>query len=232
MVAGRASVYDNEYYLSTTYPPALISDLVPLTAAQRASMSIMHIFVQCPRLNCLVRQAIMHPDNSESLAAAVTLTEYMWQIDLLAHVSELTQTSITIVEQPPSLDMADIIRESIHFDSVQNMILCTRYWMLQNILCGLTDTLHRHFPREMALSLLPDPEKVQAVDSDAGICLAGSLAWAVSVSQKLPLVPLRLHTPLQISIGPWHRTIRNVTSTISFGAAFDNGLDQQTSDRL
>lgn len=221
MLAGRASVYDNEYYLSATYPPALSPDLMQLTPSQRASMSIMHVFVQCPRLNCLVRRAIMHPGDSEILAAAVSLTEYVWQIDLPAHVAELLRTAVTTVNAPPSVEMADVLTETLHFDSVQNMILCTRYWMLQNVLCGLTDTLHRHFPTEVSLSLLPVPEIVQQFDIDAGKHLAESLAWAESVSQRLPLVPLRLHTPLQISIGPWHRTIRDMTKDSAVEAFLD-----------
>lgn len=232
MLAGRASVYENDYYLSATYPPALSSDVMLLTPARRASLSIMHVFIQCPRLNCLVRQAILHPEDSAILAAAVTLTEYMWQLNLPTQISELLQTSVTTVDQPPYAELADILFKSLHFDSVQNMILCTRYWMLQNILCGLTDTLYRHFPSKVALSLLPDQASIQIIDRDAGICLAESLAWAESVSQKLPLVPLRLHTPLQISIGPWHRTVRNCTSSISPEARSHEGLDQQTSVRV
>jgi hypothetical protein len=212
MLAGRASVYDNEYYLSATYPPALVPDLVQFSPSQRASMSIMHVFVQCPRLNCLVRHAIVHPEDSDALAAAVSLAEYVWQTDLPTQVAELLQSAVTTVNTPPCLDMADVLTETLHFDSVQNMILCTRYWMLQNVLCGLIDTLHRYFPTELSLSLLPTPDVVRQIDTDAGIRLAVSLTWAESVSQRLPLVPLRLHTPLQISIGPWHRTIRDTTA--------------------
>jgi hypothetical protein len=169
----------------------------------------------------------MHPDDSESLAAAVTLTEYMWQMDLPAHVAELMQIAVTTFNAPPSSDTADILTETLHFDSVQSMILCTRYWMLQNVLCGLTDTLHRHFPTQTSLSLLPGPEVLRQFDKDAGIHLAESLSWAESVSQRLPLVPLRLHTPLQISIGPWHRTIRYITSLFESDPTFDIEAHQQ-----
>lgn len=183
--------------------------------------------MQCPRLNCLVRRAITRPEASESLAAAVTLTEYLWQIDLPAHVAELIQTSVTRTGELTSPSMADILTGSLHFDSVQSMILCTRYWMLQNVLCGLTDTLHRHFPAETSLSMLPKPQTVRQCDTDAGIRLAESLSWAETVSQKLPLVPLRLHTPLQISIGPWHRTIRHMTSLLRSDLTLDVESSQQ-----
>ncbi|KAJ4991188.1 zn 2cys6 transcription factor [Stagonosporopsis vannaccii] len=232
MLAGRASVYDNDYYVTVTFPPALASGLIQLTPCQRASMAIMHVFVQCPRLNCMVRHAIMHPDDTEALAAAVTMTEYMWQIDLPAHVAELLQTAITAVDATSSWDMADILTEQLHYDSVQSMILCTRYWMLQNVLCGLTDTLQRHFPAETNLSQLPPPLIVREFDAQAGIRLAESLPWAESVSQRLPLVPLRLHTPLQISIGPWHRTIRNMTVLLGSDITLDIGMHRRGSLEL
>src|SRR5690242_1131967 len=223
MLAGRASVYDNEYYLTATFPPALTSGLPQLTPCQRASIAIMHIFVQCPRLNCLVRHAITHPDDADALEAAVTMAECMWQLDLPAHVAELMQTAITMVDATPSCEMANILTEVLHYDSVQSMILCTRYWMLQNVLCGLTDTLQRHFPAETTISQLPPPLVVREFDAQAGIRLAESLPWANSISQRLPLVPLRLHTPLQISIGPWHRAIRNITMLLRSDTTLDVG---------
>lgn len=212
MLAGRRSVYDNEFYLSTTYPSPRCSTAISLSPVQRASIAIMHVFIQCPRLVCLVRHAVTDPDDANALASAVSLAESLWQIDLPDQVSELLESSITISNRPPSLEIADLLPDSLRFDSVQSMILCTRYWMLQNVLCGIIDTLHRHFPAEAALAMFPDPETQQRVDVDAGLQLAKSLTWGESVSRALPLVPLRLHTPLQISIGPWHRTIRRLTT--------------------
>lgn len=229
MLAGRASVYDNDYYLSATHPSSLGTETMQFTPSQRASMSIMHVFVQCPRLNCLVRYAIMHPENTEALAAAVTLTEYMWQIDLPAHMADFMLSAVTVLPASPNYDMQDILSETLSFDSVQSMILCTRYWMLQNVLCGLTDTLQRHFPMETSLSLLPPSALVRQIDVDAGIRLAESLSWAESVSRTLPLVPLRLHTPLQISIGPWHRTIRDTNLLFGPDPKFDGEADLQAS---
>ncbi|KAJ4364018.1 hypothetical protein N0V83_009473 [Neocucurbitaria cava] len=210
MLAGRKSVYDNEFYLSSTYPPAFDSDVMLLSASQRASMAIMHVFIQCPRLVGLVRHAIENPENTSALAAAVSLAESLWLLDLSKQVSGLVQTSVTKFPVPISTDLADIMPESLEFDSVQSMILCTRYWMLQNVLCGLVDALYVHFPTETASSLLPRPKGLRNIDVEAALQLGKSLPWAQSVSQKLPLVPLRLHTPLQISIGPWHRTLRDL----------------------
>ena len=212
MLAGRKSVYDNEFYLSATYPPPIDSTMMLLSDSQRASMAIMHVLIQCPYAVCLVRHAVSNPEDANALAAAVSHMESLIEINLHQHVSELMQTAITIVPIPPSPDIADIMPDTLEFDTVQNMVLCTRYWNLQNLLCGLADTLHRHFPVESALSLLPSPERLRVIDVDSALHLAKSLRWANSVSQDLPLVPLRLHTPLQISIGPWYRTIRSLST--------------------
>jgi hypothetical protein len=172
----------------------------------------MHVFIQCPHVVCLIRQAILNPEDTSILAAAVSHMESLIQINLSQHVSELMQTAITVVPIPHSPEIADIMPDTLEFDTVQNMILCTRYWMLQNVLCGFADTLYRHFPAEAALSLLPTPERLRVIDVDSALHLAKSIRWANSVSLDLPLVPLRLHTPLQISIGPWYRTIRNFSA--------------------
>jgi hypothetical protein len=209
MMTGHRSAFDNDFYLSVTYPPPIVDTSVLLSASQRASMAIMHVFIQCPRAICLIRDAISNPEDASALAAAMSHMESLIQVNLSHHVSGLMQEAITIVVIPPSPDIADLLPDTLEFESVQSMILCTRYWMLQNILCGLADTLYRHFPTESALSLLPSPGRLRVIDIDSALHLAKSIRWANSISQKLPLVPLRLHTPLQISIGPWYRTIRD-----------------------
>ncbi|KAF1940133.1 hypothetical protein EJ02DRAFT_456309 [Clathrospora elynae] len=229
MLVGRNSVYDNEFYLSTTYPPPLNTDSLSISASQRASMAIMHVFIQCPRSVSLIRHAISNPEDTSALAAAVSHMESLIQIDLSQHMFELTKTAISVVPMPPSLEMADIMPDSLEFDSVQNMVLCTRYWMLQNILCGLADTLHRHFPAETAWSLLPSPERIRVIDVDSALHVAKSLRWANSIPQRLPLVPLRLHTPLQISIGPWYRTIRCITTISNSDQTLDAGMISELS---
>ncbi|KAF1846184.1 uncharacterized protein K460DRAFT_377460 [Cucurbitaria berberidis CBS 394.84] len=229
ILAGRKSVYDNEFYLSSTYPPAFDSDIISLSAFQRASMAIMHAFIQCPRLGRLIRHAITNPDDKSVLAAAVSHAESLWQLDLPRQVSELLRISITRVLVPPTPEIADLLPESLEFDSVQSMTLCTRYWMLQNVLCGFANTLHRRFPIETGLSLLPSTKVIRDVDVDAALQLAKSLPWAESVSQRLPLVPLRLHTPLQISVGPWHRIIRDLGSFESISSDLDIEPDPEIS---
>jgi len=187
-------------------------------------MAIMHIFIQCPRLNSLVRHAITNPQDTAALVEAVTLAESLWQLNLPDQVSALLQESLTIVPTAPSDDLADIITNSLEFNSVQNMILCTRYWMLINVLGGLVDTLYRHFHVETTMSLLPDRYVMHKLETEAAMQLAKSIPWADSVSHSLPLVPLRLHTPLQISIGPWYRTIRRLEAVRSASPGLDPGV--------
>ena len=227
MLAGRNSVYDNDFYLSSTYPPPPSSNLIVLSTFQRASMAIMHIFVQCPRLNCLVRHATTHPEDTAALVSAVTLAESLWQLDLSDQVSALLTEAVTVEPNPPFESLADILIDSMHFHSVQGMILCTRYWMLINILGGLVDTLYRHFPAEIESSLLPNRYVMHKLETDAAVRLAKSIPWAESVSRTLPLVPLRLHTPLQISIGPWYRTIRRLKAVRSANPGLDADVDSE-----
>jgi hypothetical protein len=211
MLAGRNSVYDNDFYLSSTYPPPSSSNTIVLSASQRASMATMHVFIQCPRLNNLVRHAISHQDDTTALVAAITLAESLWQFDLAEQVAPLLNTAVTL--SPRSVaGLTDVISESHDFNSVQSMVLCTRYWMLMNILGGLIDTLYRYFPMETAMSHLPDRYTMHKIETDAAKSLIMSMPWSESIPQKLPLVPLRLHTPLQISIGAWYRTIRRLNT--------------------
>lgn len=227
MLGGRTSVYDNEFYLSTTYPPPLSSHQITLSAAQRASMVIMHIFVQCPRFNCMVRHAIANQDDTAALVAAITLAESLWQLDVPAQVAPLLSEAAALSPRPVH-GLSDILVNSLRFSSVQSMILCTRYWMLVCILGGLIDTLYRYFPAETELSMLPDRYTLHKLETEAATKLAMSIPWADSLSQKLPLVPLRLHTPLQISIGPWHRTIQRLDAF----RASNQDLDAENIDEM
>ncbi len=175
-------------------------------------MAIMHVFIQCPRLVSLIRRAVTSPDDATSLASAVSLAESLWQIDLPGQVDEHMKSSITVNPTPVDPNMEDILTDSLEFDSIQSMNLCTRYWILRVVLAGLADTLWRHFPVEYSLSLLPSQEVLKSIDVDCALKMAKSLKWSESISAKLPLVPLRLHSALQLSIGPWNRIIRNLTA--------------------
>jgi hypothetical protein len=182
MLAGRNSVYDNDFYLSSTYPPPLSSHWIVLSASQRASMTVMHIFVQCPRLICLVRRAISNQETTSALVAAITLAESLWQLDIADQVAPLLSEAVTLSPRPVR-GLADVLVNSLHFDSIQSMVLCTRYWMLITILGGLIDSLYRFFPAETELSLLPDRYVVHILETDAATKLAMSIPWANSLSQ-------------------------------------------------
>ncbi|KAH7406533.1 hypothetical protein DE146DRAFT_396212 [Phaeosphaeria sp. MPI-PUGE-AT-0046c] len=209
MLAGRNSTYDNDFYLSSTYPPPFESETILLSASQRASMAMMHAYIQFPRLNNLIRHAVAHQDDTSTLVAAVTLTESLWQLNVPKHVAPLLSEVVSPSLRPVD-GLADIMPDSLNFESVQAMVSCTRYWMLMNVLGGFVDTLHRHFPSQTSLSLLPGRDLMHEIEKDAANQLAKSMPWADSLSQKLPLVPLRLHTPLQLSIGAWYRSIRRL----------------------
>jgi hypothetical protein len=191
-------------------------------------MTVMHIFVQCPRLICLVRRAISNQETTSALVAAITLAESLWQLDIADQVAPLLSEAVTLSPRPVR-GLADVLVNSLHFDSIQSMVLCTRYWMLITILGGLIDSLYRFFPAETELSLLPDRYVVHILETDAATKLAMSIPWANSLSQKLPMVPLRLHTPLQISIGPWYRTIQRLSAVRSSTPDLEADVDFEMS---
>lgn len=194
-------------------------------------MVIMHVFVQCPRFNCVVRHAIANQDDTAALVAAVTLAESLWQLDIPAQVAPLLSEAVALSPRPVQ-GLSDVLVNSLRFSSVQSMILCTRYWMLVSILGGLIDTLYRYFPAETELSMLPDRYALHKLETEAATKLAMSIPWADSLSQKLPLVPLRLHTPLQISIGPWHRTIQRLNAFRASNPDLDSEIGFEMSSTI
>jgi hypothetical protein len=224
MLAGRHSVYDNDFYLSSTYPPPLSLDATVVSATQRASMATMHVFIQCPRLNCLVRSAISDQDDTTALVEAITLAESLWHLNIPEQVAPLLNESVTKSTRPVN-DLVDIMPESLHFDSVQTMVLCTRYWMLITILGGFIDTLYRYFPMETSLSNLPDRYITHKIETEAAECLIKSMPWSDALPQRLPLIPLRLHTPLQVSLGAWYRTIRRLSAVRASTPDLDTSVD-------
>ncbi|KAF1952958.1 hypothetical protein CC80DRAFT_537972 [Byssothecium circinans] len=207
-VAGRVSVYDNEFYLNATSPSSIPSDA---TTFFRASTALMHVFVQLPRLICLVRHAIQHSDEDTDIrASAISLAESLWMLDPSNIIKQVMLDSTILIPTPPHPDVADIITDSYHFNSVDSSIQASRYWYFVINLCGVTEMLYLQFPTEAANSLLPDIETVHQRDIDAAISLARCVRYSLDTCPSLPLVPLRLHTHFQISVGTWYRLIRRL----------------------
>ncbi|KAF2678869.1 hypothetical protein K458DRAFT_422755 [Lentithecium fluviatile CBS 122367] len=202
MVAGRTSVFDNEFYLETSSPATIPVDAPD---AFRASVTIMHIFIQIPRLVCLVRHVKEHPEDTEMLASAVCLAESLWLLDPFDIMERVLQSSTTTIPIPPGLEIADIVSDSFHFDSIESACLISRYWMMKINLCGVTERLLLHFPKYTANTLLPDLVTVQRDDVHTAMNLARCIQYALYTCPHLPLLPLRIHTTVQISLGSWYR---------------------------
>lgn len=226
---GRPSNFDNDFYLAATLfgsssqsPPTIHS----------ASMSLMHCWIQIPRLICLVRQARSYSDIS-TLASAVSLAESLWTLDQVAITAEYFTATTEIVPLPAGQDISDIVPESLHFDSVYSLILLTRYWMFQVYLCGLIYSLRTYFPIETAASLLPNVDTIIQVDSSAATYIAQSFLYALSSSPSLPLVPFRILSPLQASVGSWHRAmVHSDGSSLSLTEAYDTAEKSCRSRRM
>jgi hypothetical protein len=201
-MAGRTSVFDNDFYLDASSPTAIPADA---PAAFRASVVIMHILIQLPRLVCLLRYLRVHPNDTEMLAKAISLAETLWTLDPYKDIDQVIQSSTTVILTPPAPQIADIVPDSLHFDSIDSAILISRYWMLMLSLCGVTENLHLQFPNHTAASSIPDLITVQRRDIANAIYLARCAQYGHYTSPELPILPLRLHTTVQLSMGPWRR---------------------------
>jgi hypothetical protein len=204
MTAGRASFYDNNFYVSLTHP-ATLSDM-PLTTTQSSARAMMHILIQCPRLALLIRQAISNCQDVTILASAISLAENLWQLAQANHFVDLVSCSTSTINRHMDETINDILPHGLSFDSNQSMVFCTRYWLLQVMLSGMIDTLYRHFPEQYSLSFLPDPVTMHRVDTDAAAEL-GKVLLGLNANSS-PLILVRLQGPLAASIGSWHRAIR------------------------
>lgn len=209
MIASRTSIYDNEVYLEMTNAAAVPEDS---PVAFRASVALMHIYIQVPRLICLVRHASNYPDDSRSLASAVALAESLWTLLPSDLIQRLIQSCVTVVDIPPSPEIADIVPDSYHFSSIENSTVISRYWKLQVVLSGIIQTLYQNHPMECTSSRLPYLSVVEHTDASAATELARCINWAFTICPSLPLVPLRIYTTFQVSLGAWYRIIRRLTA--------------------
>ncbi|KAL5404243.1 hypothetical protein PMIN03_009285 [Paraphaeosphaeria minitans] len=210
MIASRTSVYDNDVYLEMTSPASVPKDS---PATFRASVALMHVYIQVPRLICLVRHASNYPKDSLTLTAAMSLAEALWELIPGKLMREIVHSCITIVDVPPYPEIADIIPDSYHFDSIENSTVISRFWKLQVTLSGIIQTLYQRYPAECVSSQLPPLSVVENTDADAATELARCIHWAFTICPSLPLVPLRIYTTFQVSVGAWCRIVQRITAS-------------------
>ncbi|KAI4921140.1 uncharacterized protein J4E92_008126 [Alternaria infectoria] len=91
---------------------------VMLSPSQRASMAVMHVFIQCPYAVALIREAISNPEDTIALAIAMSYLEGLMQINVSQHVAELIETTVSVVPIPPSPDVADLMPDTLEFNSM------------------------------------------------------------------------------------------------------------------
>jgi len=202
MITGRTSVFDNDFYLATTSPAAIPID-APITF--RISVTVMHIYIQLPRLLYLVRHVVNHPEDKETLISAIGLAEALWLLDPFDLIEQVFQSSTTVIVTPPGPEIADIVSDSLHFNSIDTALLLSRYWMLELCICGVLEMLLLHFPEQTAESLLPSVGTIQRKDINAALKLARCVQYSFYACPSLPILPLRMHTTVQMSIGAWRR---------------------------
>jgi hypothetical protein len=210
LLAGRLSTYDTAYYRSLTDPLKFKSDDIVVPNLRVASVSIMHSFIQLPRLANLVRRATSDVNDTKSLQSALDLSKQLWSLDPCLLIDNILQSSTTVAYTPPS-DIADIIPQTLEFDSVQPIILCMRYWLLRIYLSSLLQTIQYAFPTESATASVPELLAVQQSDVEAATNIAQSLSSTLSLSSSLPIVPLRVLSSLSASAGSWYRLVQRLT---------------------
>ncbi|PVH93061.1 hypothetical protein DM02DRAFT_662326 [Periconia macrospinosa] len=207
LVASRPSIYDNEFWINMTQPSAIPHD-APII--QKTSMGIMHVAIRLPRLVCLVRHIMEHPEDTKTVAMAISLAETLWLVDPIDTVNQLLNNSTTRLLVSPSQEIADIISDSIYFDSVLAAVQASRFWASFVSLCGVTETLYLNFPEYYVNSSIPDIADVYKRDEYCASSLARCIPYALAMCPELPILPLRIYTTFQMSVGTWHRLSRRL----------------------
>ncbi|KAF2010565.1 hypothetical protein BU24DRAFT_378663 [Aaosphaeria arxii CBS 175.79] len=207
--SGRQSKFENDFYLNVTRSPPTGSSHTQ-SLRYRVAMTLMHSLIQVPRMIKLVRDAKRDPDDVEALAKAVSSIESLWQIMPTTLLEEYYQAVTSKLPISPGPELQGFIDDTLYFESVESVILLNRFWTLQNYLCGVTYTLYDSFPLQSAASALPSMETVERVDIAAASNVLRSVPYALSISSTLHLVPLRILTPMQTSIGAWYRKLRRL----------------------
>ena len=172
----------------------------------------MHCLIQLPRLVCLVRHILQNPTDIEALDLALSLARSIWEADPYPMMQRLLETSTARIPTPSpyAAETGGLVDEQLSFDSVQTIMLCTRYWTLRIYLAALLQNLVSTFPIESITANLPDLTVLEQADIKAGISVAQSLTYCLSFSASLPMLPLRLLGPLYGSVGSWHRMARRL----------------------
>lgn len=226
MTMGRTSFYDNDFYLSSTHPVALSSTL--LSDKQITHRIMMHVLIQCPRLVVLIRHSTLNPRDVLTLASAISLAENLWKLTQTSQFTDLVHPSTVDVDEPVDDTIVDILSYGLCFNSSKSMVFCTRFWYLQVLLCGMIDTLYRHFPEECSLSFLPDAGTLHRLDTVAATQLGRVMLGLNEIAS--PLILVRLQGLLAASIGSWHRNIRYLSSYLPTFQALQSGASDDITD--
>ncbi|KAF2649075.1 hypothetical protein K491DRAFT_783599 [Lophiostoma macrostomum CBS 122681] len=216
LVTGRHSIFDTKKYLAMTYPQTFDPTTIDTQSLFRlASRSIMHCFIQLPRLACLIRLSKSAPENADQLASALMLGKKLWKLDCESTLEYILQNYSVGVATPPCPDIADIVPETLHFKFLDpSLSFCKRYWVSRIHLASLLGTLWYHFPGQCFEADMPSLMVVQKTEIQAAACITQTLVYSMGFSKILPLLPLRVLGPLSMSIGAWYRMILHLTQIL------------------
>ncbi|KAF2099000.1 hypothetical protein NA57DRAFT_76237 [Rhizodiscina lignyota] len=170
------------------------------TPLHLAASALLEHAIKVPRLVRLVRACVANPSQAPLVAETIRLAEELYFND----TSLLVEKALVGVYLAPTRTpkIFDCFPQSYHgFPSIEAFTLSIRYHAIRVLLCG---ALQRLLSLNISSSRF-DRGLIEQQDIDSAAVLGMSVDYALTVKQAIPLVTLRMVTPLQWSIGSWHR---------------------------
>lgn len=176
------------------------SALEPNSSFDIIWQALMRGMARIPRVARLIRSYQNNLSDTSSYYKALTLIQILSQDSYEEHMTQLLQRHATVI--PTTLDHAWVMPESWSFDSIPVYELVVRFYSYQMLLCGLAERLCEIVPFTADLLSI---DFMRMRDQEAALSVAMCVQHGMTMKPTIPLASLRLHPPLQIACGTWHR---------------------------
>lgn len=164
------------------------------------------LYVKLPRLVLLVRGAREHPKNHDAAVQAIALASELHNSKgTLTIRRTLTEVMERARAEPTTLPSFPV-PTALHFDSIADFVLASRFFIFRMILSGLIQRLCDLQDKQPPF----DRSAVEAEDVWAGTSVLQCVEWAL---QSDPLLVLRMLIPIQIGFGVWDRLEKRQVSS-------------------
>lgn len=165
-----------------------------------ASAALAEQFSKIPRLARLVRIAAEYPHIDDCLLQAVSLARNMYTNDPGPLISSALIATTLVHTASPKI--SSHIPDSFHYVSTEDFELANKYYSYRCLLCGLIQKLCTLGP---IASTRFNLSTIEAEDIEAANTIAMMVDYALVCEEPFPRNALRLHGPLECSLGSWHR---------------------------